>query len=144
MELGKLDQGAFREFLDENLRYHTQTIEALMVLWEVAKNLETQCSGVIKAHEKGKPKKQVASLIREQVSFNVQVYVPTMENVSRAMNADFDQLMIEMAGVLPGGIAMEQAWENFISPVKPIVSEIELWTWVPMSHIATFEDAYLK
>ena len=142
MKLAALSEKQFRNFIEEELGGRTQTIEALMVLWGVSKKLELQCNETIDAHKRGRPKAEVAQLIRREVSYNASSYLPAMENLSRAMNADFEALMAEML-ILPAGMTMEQGWEKYISPIKPIVGEVESWTYEPMSQIATFEDDYL-
>ncbi len=143
MELAGLSHDEFRNFIEDKVSGRTQSIEALMVLWGVSKKLQTQCYETIAAHEQAKPKAEVASLIRRQVEYHNSTYLPAVENLSRAMNADFDALMSEIF-ILPGGLTMEQGWENYIAPIKPIASEIRFWTHGPMTLIATFEDDYLR
>lgn len=143
MDLKALSRKEFREYLNDHLGNEPKSKKALMDLWSAAKKLEAHCVAAIDAYDLGKPPARIATLIRRQIDFNLSTYLPLVNELSNALEDDFENVLKRIGPVFPGNMAAEVAWDNFMALIEPIFSEIESWTLGPMHEIAGFEDDYL-
>lgn len=120
----KLSPEQFRNVIS-HLADRKRTYQALIIAHEVENELCTRARDVEVSAGIGMSPTAMLTIIEGFEDFYANVRMPAVENLGASMQADFDDVVKEIGGPLLLPVPMEQAWENFVRPVKAIALQIE-------------------
>ena len=68
---------------------------------------------------------------------------PELNELALAMEEDFNLLVKEMGGSLLLPVSLDEAWENYVAPIKRIMGQIEQDMTTGLRKVAEIEEQYL-
>lgn len=126
-----------------DLSNRVKTYPAILDLWKAEKETYRRSREILDAHEQGLGRSVIRPLIQESVAWQKQHTVSTFETLQTAMNEDFEEMLSKVGGVNMLPISIEDAWENYVAPVKSLISDIQSESVPMLKAVAEVENQYL-
>lgn len=120
-----------------------QTIPVVLKIYDEANETLSLVSEILFLHANRSSRSLVRPKIQALVIWQKEHVYPTLAELGEAMEADFDLLVKDMGGPSLLPISIDQAWQNYVAPIKVITEQIHKDMSEGLRKIAIIENEYL-